>query len=329
MFILKTKHDEEINKLRKAHVEEYNSLVLRFKQLQQTIYQQQQDLAKARLANQQLQNGFESLQKKWNNSLRAERLEETIRDLEASARAQLKNKEKIRADFENERIVIEKYIGQKTAIHSQLEQKNHQLSEQLNEQKKRWAILQAEYDQRRSDLTKLQVDCDARQALLTELKKSIETIKTEIQEVHIELGAKKKSLQGLEDSYTRLQVDKLTLEKATQPLKEERGDQILMAILESDLRAGYLCEWAAEIFKRVYRKFPERAQTWLLEARARHPHPKKFEFQPDNLELLVDGTPVEQLFAAMIADHGGKSSDQSLEDLVRVWERYLHLSSQQ
>jgi hypothetical protein len=106
----------------------------------------------------------------------------------------------------------------------------------------------------------------------------------------------------------------------------DHANEIVFDILEMDCNAGYVSEWAPQLFKRLYRHDKDRAKRLFLELWSRHPEPEKFVFSVDSLKLTVDGRPIEELFAAIVAERTGQSKENP-EPFIRAWENFVNASS--
>lgn len=127
-----------------------------------------------------------------------------------------------------------------------------------------------------------------------------------------------------------LKEQKLIAEKVLQTVttsldltQKAHENEIVFDIMEMDCKAGYVTEWAPQIFKRLFRHDHERAKSLFLELWARHPEPEKFIFSEDSLILRVDGKPVEELFAAIVSERTGQNREDS-EQFIQVWEKFVN-----
>lgn len=127
-----------------------------------------------------------------------------------------------------------------------------------------------------------------------------------------------------------LKEQKLIAEKVLQTVttsldltQKAHENEIVFDIMEMDCKAGYVTEWAPQIFKRLFRHDHERAKSLFLELWARHPEPEKFMFSEDSLILRVDGKPVEELFAAIVSEKTGQNREDS-EQFIQVWEKFVN-----
>ena len=116
------------------------------------------------------------------------------------------------------------------------------------------------------------------------------------------------------------------INKSLGHLKRNHDNEIVFDLLGIDCNAGYVSEWAPQLFKRLYRHDKDRAKRLFLELWSRHPEPSKFVFSDDSLKLTVDGKPIEELFAAIVAERTGQSKDNP-EPFIRAWENFINASN--
>ena len=153
---------------------------------------------------------------------------------------------------------------------------------------------------------------------IIELNEQYKTKKTQLNSISNQIITKVKDCETLKKNIH-------THKKKFNILHDKYGHECLFAIVEADLKDGYISEWIPELYKRLYRYDSNRAKKLLLEIMARHPQPEVFEFSEDPLSLVVDGTPVEHLFAAMASQI---NTSDKLQQFVNVWENYLGMESQ-
>ncbi|GEM_PF-2967963 len=175
------------------------------------------------------------------------------------------------------------------------------------------SVLANKIAESRENLCSIQSDIAAKHKGLKKLSEDINTSRSEILELSDKNTVLKNTVEELQS-----RADKLSSN-----LERVCADAAVMAILESDLEAGYVSEWAPDLFKRMYRYDNTRAQQWLLRVLPRHPQPESFQFDEASLGLTVDGTPIEKLFAAV---YKAKLDKGSSEKFLGAWEKYVQSS---
>jgi len=134
------------------------------------------------------------------------------------------------------------------------------------------------------------------------------------------------ALEILDKQQSQAELNIQAITESLEQLKTEHNNEFVFDLLEMDCKAGYVSEWAPQLFKRLYRYNKDRAKRLFLELWSRHPEPEKFVFSVDSLKLTVDGKPIEELFAAIVAERTGQSKENP-EPFIRAWENFVNASS--
>lgn len=134
------------------------------------------------------------------------------------------------------------------------------------------------------------------------------------------------AIETYKKQYSHAEQAYNTISESLELLKSSYDNELVFDILEKDCKAGYVSEWAPQLFKRLYRHNKERAKRLYLELWARHPEPEKFVFSVDSLKLTADGKPIEEFFAAIIAERTGQLKENP-EPFIRAWESFVNASN--
>ncbi|WP_157039897.1 coiled-coil domain-containing protein [Pelobacter propionicus] len=176
------------------------------------------------------------------------------------------------------------------------------------------AGLQRESSRAEHELNTLKADTEKEASLLDNLQQKKKELDGAISDL---TGQKKNALSDALSAQQQLDKIQVSLEK----MSGLHENETVFAILENDLRSGFVSSFAPDLFKRLYRHDKKRARSLFLELWARYPEPKNFRFDPESLRLEIDGTPTEQLFAAIAAERCGESG--SPDRFLEAWENFI------
>ncbi len=98
-----------------------------------------------------------------------------------------------------------------------------------------------------------------------------------------------------------------------------------MAIFECDLSTGLVSDWAPELVAALLRYDSDRARQWLLEVLARKPEGFPISWDECYRGLIIDETPIEDLFVAYAEE--GNGAEVPLDRIVSCWQKYVSASN--
>ena len=110
-----------------------------------------------------------------------------------------------------------------------------------------------------------------------------------------------------------------SLRQKIKDTKRKRAAESALAILETDLGSGFVSEWAPDLVKSLMRHDETRTKKWLLEYLVRKPEGHSVSLEVDANSLIVDGDPIELLFATYWRENSGQAVE--MDALVSCWER--------
>jgi len=234
--------------------------------------------------------------------------------------------------FKTENILQEKNLLEKDLIEQKKKLEN--IKAKIENKDKKLGIKNKEFDDKMHSIvelrelkTTLEPEIEKNKQKLNKQKQKLSEIIENEKTITEQLNLKQQHFEEISNKIKEKYKDSKILEKSIENfqktndlLYEKHSDECVFAILESDLKAGVISDWAPKLYKRLYRYNPNRAKKLLLEILARHPQPENFEFSDNPLLLIVDNTPIENIFASMIST---ENTSDNLQKFIRAWEGYI------